>query len=299
MKKIGKVAVLLGGNSSEREVSLNSGEAVYEALKSRDIDVIKFDTKDNDLLRLKELNIKKAFIALHGKNGEDGVIQGVLEFLGIPYTGSLVKASVIGIDKYLCKLIWEKYNLLVPKYFLLNNASHLEYIGVELGYPLFIKPANEGSSVGVFKVMNLNDFKKRYEYLSKKYDLIIAEECLLGGEFACSILKGKALPITEIVTDREFYDYDAKYKSDSTKYYCPSRLTKAQEKQIQDIGLYAFELIGCKDFGRVDFLRSHKNGKFYLLEINTIPGMTSHSLLPKAANSIGLSYADLCLEILL
>lgn len=304
MMKICKVAVLFGGNSSEREVSLNSGKAIYDALKSCGFDVSCFDTKYSNLFELQQLNIDKAFIALHGKGGEDGVLQGALEFLGIPYTGSSVKASVIGMDKYLCKLIWAGAGLLVPNYFLLNSnidldSNHLDKIGKSLGYPLFIKPTDEGSSIGVFKIKNLVEFKTHYNYLSKKYNLIIAEECLSGGEFTCCILKDKVLPITEIVPVVEFFDYAAKYTSNETQYYCPARLSDKEVHLLQHISLEAFKLIGCKDFARVDFLRSHKDGKFYLLEINTIPGMTSHSLFPKSANLAGLSYVDLCLEILL
>ena len=297
MQDFGKVAVLMGGFSSEREVSLNSGAAIVAALQSRGIDAHPFDPKAQDIVQLKALGFQTAFNTLHGTYGEDGTVQGLLEALGVPYTGCGVMASAIGMDKYRTKLVWQGLGLPVPEFAVLHDNSDFAAIERELGLPLFVKPAVEGSSVGVVKVKEAGSLKAAYQSVKHLHGEILAERFIGGGEYTCAVLNGQALPSIHIIPATEFYDYEAKYNRDDTVYQCPSDLNEADEALMRSLSVRAFAAIGGQGWGRVDFLKD-TDGKLYLLEGNTLPGMTGHSLVPKAAAQSGLSFADLCVEIL-
>ena len=298
-KQFGKVAVLNGGFSSEREVSLDSGAAVLAALRSRGIDAHRFDPKEQDILQLKAQGFQVAFNVLHGTYGEDGTVQALLDSIGIPYTGCGMAASALGMDKYRCKLIWQALGLPVPDFAVLHDDTDFAAVKAELGLPMFVKPAAEGSSVGVVKVKQPGELPKVYRELRERHlhGEIIAERFIDGGEYTCAVLGQQALPSIRIIPATEFYDYDAKYFRDDTVYQCPSDLDAAGEAEIRRLAKAGFEAIGGRGWGRVDFLRS-QSGKLYLLEINTVPGMTGHSLVPKAAAQTGLDFADLCVEVL-
>lgn len=287
----------MGGFSAEREVSLNSGAAIVKALQSKGIDAHPFDPKHEDIMQLKALGFQTAFNTLHGTYGEDGTVQGVLEALGVPYTGCGVAASSIGMDKYRTKLIWKALGLPVPEFAVLHDDSDFEAIESELGLPLFVKPAVEGSSIGVVKVKEAGALKSAYESVKHLHGEILAERFIGGGEYTCGVLDRTALPSIRIIPATEFYDYEAKYNRDDTVYQCPSDLSEKDETLMRNLAVRAFDAIGGQGWGRVDFLRD-TDGKLYLLEINTLPGMTGHSLVPKAAAQSGLSFADLCVEIL-
>ena len=291
------MAVLMGGFSSERDVSLNSGAAIVAALQSRGIDAHPFDPKAQDIVQLKALGFQTAFNTLHGTYGEDGTVQGLLEALGVPYTGCGVMASAIGMDKYRTKLVWQGLGLPVPEFAVLHDNSDFAAIERELGLPLFVKPAVEGSSVGVVKVKEAGSLKAAYQSVKHLHGEILAERFIGGGEYTCAVLNGQALPSIHIIPATEFYDYEAKYNRDDTVYQCPSDLNEADEALMRTLSVRAFAAIGGQGWGRVDFLKD-TDGKLYLLEVNTLPGMTSHSLVPKAAAQSGLSFADLCVEIL-
>ena len=291
------MAVLMGGFSSEREVSLNSGAAIVAALQSRGIDAHPFDPKTQDIVQLKALGFQTAFNTLHGTYGEDGTVQGLLEALGVPYTGCGVMASAIGMDKYRTKLVWQGLGLPVPEFAVLHDDSDFAAIERELGLPLFVKPAVEGSSVGVVKVKEGGSLKAAYQSVKHLHGEILAERFIGGGEYTCAVLNGQALPSIHIIPATEFYDYEAKYNRDDTVYQCPSDLNEADEALMRTLSVRAFAAIGGQGWGRVDFLKD-TDGKLYLLEVNTLPGMTGHSLVPKAAAQSGLSFADLCVEIL-
>ena len=291
------MAVLMGGFSSEREVSLNSGAAIVAALQSRGIDAHPFDPKAQDVVQLKALGFQTAFNTLHGTYGEDGTVQGLLEALGVPYTGCGVMASAIGMDKYRTKLVWQGLGLPVPEFAVLHDNSDFAAIERELGLPLFVKPAVEGSSVGVVKVKEAGSLKAAYQSVKHLHGEILAERFIGGGEYTCAVLNGQALPSIHIIPATEFYDYEAKYNRDDTVYQCPSDLNEADEALMRSLSVRAFAAIGGQGWGRVDFLKD-TDGKLYLLEVNTLPGMTGHSLVPKAAAQSGLSFADLCVEIL-
>ena len=291
------MAVLMGGFSSEREVSLTSGAAIVAALQSRGIDAHPFDPKAQDIVQLKALGFQTAFNTLHGTYGEDGTVQGLLEALGVPYTGCGVMASAIGMDKYRTKLVWQGLGLPVPEFAVLHDNSDFAAIERELGLPLFVKPAVEGSSVGVVKVKEAGSLKAAYQSVKHLHGEILAERFIGGGEYTCAVLNGQALPSIHIIPATEFYDYEAKYNRDDTVYQCPSDLNEADEALMRSLSVRAFAAIGGQGWGRVDFLKD-TDGKLYLLEVNTLPGMTGHSLVPKAAAQSGLSFADLCVEIL-
>ena len=298
-KQFGKVAVLNGGFSSEREVSLDSGAAVLAALQSRGIDAHRFDPKEQNILQLKAQGFQVAFNVLHGTYGEDGTVQALLDSISIPYTGCGMAASALGMDKYRCKLIWQALGLPVPDFAVLHDDTDFAAVEAELGLPMFVKPAAEGSSVGVVKVKQPGELPKVYRELRERHlhGEIIAERFIDGGEYTCAVLGQQALPSIRIIPATEFYDYDAKYFRDDTVYQCPSDLDAVGEAEIRRLAKAGFEAIGGRGWGRVDFLRS-QSGKLYLLEINTVPGMTSHSLVPKAAAQTGLDFADLCVEVL-
>lgn len=295
----GKVAVLMGGFSAEREVSLNSGQAILAALQSKGINAHAFDPAQNDLQELKKQQFNCAFNILHGTYGEDGVVQGALEALGIRYTGCGVLASALGMDKYRCKLLWTAMDLPVPKYVVVNDESNFTEVVEQLGLPLFLKPAAEGSSVGVYKVKSIEELMQKYQHLrqQKLHGVILAEQAITGGEYTCAILNKSPLPTIRIIPKMEFYDYQAKYQSNDTVYLCPSDLNEQQEQQMRSLALQAFHAIDGRGCGRVDFLKDEL-GNLFILEVNTVPGMTEHSLLPKAAQQMGIDFADLCIEIL-
>ncbi|WP_293759694.1 D-alanine--D-alanine ligase [uncultured Aquitalea sp.] len=297
MKQYGKVAVMMGGGSAEREVSLMSGAGVLSALQSKGVDAHKFDPAEKPLSALKEEGFDRVFIILHGPFGEDGTLQGALETMGIPYTGCGVMASAICMDKWRTKLLWQGAGLPIPAFELLDDSSDFAAVEARLGLPLFVKPATEGSSIGVTKVKSAGDLKAAYEE-ARKYDkLVIAERFIGGGEYTCSIIGDEAYPTIKIEPATEFYDYQAKYFRDDTVYRCPSGLSEELEQRARDLALTAFRVVGGNGWGRVDFLMDEAGG-IYLLEVNTNPGMTSHSLVPMAARVRGLSYEDLCLKVL-
>jgi len=300
VKRFGKVAVLMGGRSDEREVSLKSGAAVLRALQAQGVDAQGFDPAERPLHELEGFD--RVFINLHGRFGEDGCIQGALELMQIPYTGSGVMASAIGMDKWRTKLLWRASNIATPDFELVTAQSDFAAVEARLGLPLFVKPANEGSSIGISKVKVAGGLQAAYELAAKADPLVIAEKFVGGGEYTVGIIgdaeRGfEALPIIRIVPKNEFYDFEAKYLRDDTEYLCPCGLSVEKEKQIQQEALQAFNAVGCRGWGRVDFLMD-ADGNHYFLEINTSPGMTDHSLVPMAAKAAGLSFEQLVIRIL-
>jgi D-alanine-D-alanine ligase len=297
----GKVAVLFGGTSAEREISLRSGNAVLAALRSRGVDAHAFDPAARPLSDLKAEGYARVFLILHGRGGEDGTAQGALEMLGIPYTGSGVMASAVGMDKWRTKLLWRGAGLPVPDYALLGADSDFAAVERQLGLPLFVKPANEGSSVGITKVKEPGALAQAYREAAKHDALVLAERYLGGGEFTVGMLgdgnEARALPVVRIVPATEFYDYEAKYFRDDTRYFCPSGLPPDKEAEMQALAKQAFTVLGCRGWGRVDVLLD-QDGTPHLLEINTAPGMTDHSLVPMAARAAGIEFPDLCLKVL-
>ncbi|MDH2918159.1 MAG: D-alanine--D-alanine ligase [Sideroxydans sp.] len=293
----GKVAVLFGGKSAEREVSLKSGAAVLAALQRSGVDAHAFDPAERNLQELYDQGFARAFIALHGRLGEDGTVQGALELLGIPYTGSGVLASALGMDKWRSKLVWQAAGLPIPKFQMLKADFDAAEVVKNLGLPLFVKPACEGSSVGISKVKSVGELAAAYAEAVKYDTLVMAESFVGGGEFTAAILGDTALPVIRIVPANEFYDFEAKYLRDDTRYLCPCELTAAQESEMQHLAKQAFALIGGQGWGRVDFLMS-EDGKPYVLEANTSPGMTDHSLVPMAARHAGISFEQLVLKVL-
>jgi D-alanine-D-alanine ligase len=297
MKKFGKVAVLFGGRSAEREVSLKSGAAVLAALQRSGVDARAFDPAQRDLHNLLDERFDRVFIALHGRYGEDGTVQGALELMGIPYTGSGVMASSIAMDKWRTKMIWQAAGLPIPDFMMLNENSDWSAVVARLGLPLFVKPANEGSSVGISKVKRVEDLRAAYLEAAKHDKLVIAESFVGGGEYTAAILNGRALPVIKIEPANEFYDYEAKYLRDDTRYLCPCGLSAEQEAEMQALAQQGFAVIGGQGWGRVDFLRG-TDGKAYLLEVNTSPGMTDHSLVPMAARQAGIAFEQLVVQVL-
>jgi D-alanine-D-alanine ligase len=295
--KFGKVAVLLGGKSAEREVSLKSGSMVLAALRKKGVDAHPFDPKERDLQDLLKERFARVFIALHGRFGEDGTVQGVLEWLGIPYTGSGVLASALAMDKLRTKRLWAAEGLPTASYEVLSKETDLKAAARRLGTPLFVKPASEGSSVGMTKVKKAAHLEEAYA-LAVNYDpVVIAEKFIDGPELTIGILGEQALPIIRIETPREFYDYEAKYIANDTRYLIPCGVPPAREKQLQALALRAFRALGCRGWGRVDLMLD-KRGRPFLLEVNTSPGMTDHSLVPMGARAVGISYEDLCVKVL-
>jgi D-alanine-D-alanine ligase len=293
----GKVAVLMGGISSEREVSLNSGAAVLAALLRCGIDAHAIDVDRNVINHLQSGKYQRAFNILHGTLGEDGVIQGALETLDIPYTGSGVLASALSMDKLRSRYVLRSGGLPTPKTKVLMQASDLASLESELGLPLVIKPNNQGSSVGVSKVSTAEQLQHAYEVASKLDQTVLAEQWIGGMELHAAILGDQALPLVRVRAAGEFYDYEAKYLSDTTQYHCPAGIDNALEQEIRNLALQAFALLGCRGWGRVDFLLDEDN-KPHVLEMNTLPGMTSHSLVPMAARQAGIDFDQLVMRIL-
>jgi D-alanine-D-alanine ligase len=299
MSDFGKVAVLFGGTSAEREVSLNSGARVLAALRGQGIDAHPFDPAEQPLDALKGYD--RAFIALHGRHGEDGTIQGALELMHIPYTGSGVMASALGMDKFRTKLLWQAAGLPIPEYALLAADSDFADIEDELGLPIFVKPAHEGSSIGITKVAEHGRLREAWAEAARHDPLVIAERGVMGGEYTVGIIgRGAdmvALPIIRIEPATDWYDYEAKYNRDDTRYLCPCGLPEAKEMEIRKGALEAFRILGGRGWGRVDFLMDEE-GNHCFLEVNTSPGMTDHSLVPMAARVAGMDYPALVRRVL-
>ena len=303
---LGKVAVLMGGTSAEREVSLMSGAGVLQALRARGVDAHAFDPAHTELCELKRAGYARCFIALHGRHGEDGSVQGALELLGIPYTGSGVMASSIAMDKVMTKRVWLAEGLPTPRYVWLaperQNRETVRTVPDELGLPLIVKPPREGSSIGVTKVRGYSDMQDAVA-LSVRYDPdVLCEEFIEGEEVTCPVLgagvHARVLPVIRIVAPEGAYDYQNKYFTDEVKYQVPSGLPAAEEREIQRIVLQAYRTLGCRGWGRADLMIRASDRKPFLLEMNTSPGMTSHSLVPMAARAAGISYEDLCWQLL-
>ncbi|MBA5688417.1 D-alanine--D-alanine ligase [Rugamonas apoptosis] len=301
-KALGKVGVLFGGRSAERDVSIMSGTGVLQALQSQGVDAHAFDPGQRSLAELAAEQFDRVFIALHGRFGEDGSMQGALEQLGIPYTGSGVMACAVGMDKIYTKIVWLMHGLPTPRYAVLDANSDLDQVAADLGLPLIVKPPHEGSTIGITKVSAAADFKAAYDIAAALDDSVLAEEFVTGREFTVAVLgqgaTARALPIVEIVAPEGNYDYQNKYFTDDTKYYCPAALDEATTAEMQRIAVEAYRVLGCEGWGRVDVLLRERDNKPFLLEVNTSPGMTTHSLVPMAARATGISYEQLCVEIL-
>ncbi len=293
----GKVAVLMGGRSAEREISLKSGTMVLAALKRKGVDAHAFDPREQSIEQLVAQRFQRVFIALHGRFGEDGTVQGALEYLGIPYTGSGVMASALAMDKWRTKLVWLASGIPTPVYELLTADSDAVDVVARLGLPLMIKPAREGSSIGITKVESVEKFDAAYALAAKLDDTVIAEQFIAGREVTAAVLGHDALPLVRIEAPQGNYDYHNKYFGNDTQYHCPSGLPAELEKQIQQQALEAFRVIGCQGWGRLDVMLDAENRPWFL-EVNTIPGMTDHSLVPMAARASGVAFDDLVLRIL-
>ena len=310
---LGKVAVLLGGTSAEREISLMSGGGVLAALQSLGVDAIGFDPAERDLSELKREGVARCFIALHGRHGEDGTVQGALEMLGIAYTGSGVMASAVAMDKVMTKRLWLAEGLPTPRHVWLEPGAlqdesvvnRLRCVAAELGLPLIVKPPREGSSIGVTKVVSHGDIDQHLldaVTLAARYDAdVLCEEFIAGEEVTCPVLgegaSARALPVVRIRAPEGAYDYQNKYFTDSVTYHCPSGLPEAEEREIQRLAVAAYRALGCRGWGRADLMIRASDRKPFLLEMNTSPGMTSHSLVPMSARALGLPYDQLCLLI--
>jgi D-alanine-D-alanine ligase len=297
MKHLGKVAVLMGGPSAEREISLLSGTGVLAALREKGVDAHAFDPSVHSLFDLPREKFDRVFIALHGRFGEDGTVQGVLETMKIPYTGSGVMGSALAMDKWRTKLVWMSSGIPTPKYRLLTPQSDWVKVIDELKLPLIVKPAREGSSIGITKVMTANELPAAFQLAYKLDSLVIAEEFIEGQELTASIVNGESLPLIRIEAPEGKYDYQNKYFTNDTKYHCPAGVRPELEDEIRAVALKAFRVLGCDGWGRADLILT-RDGRYGFLEMNTSPGMTGHSLVPIAGRAIGLSYPDLCVRIL-
>ena len=295
--EFGRVAVMLGGGSSEREVSLDTGAAVLAALQSRGVDAHAWDPAENSIPEFAAAGFDRVWIALHGPGGEDGALQGALQWLDMPYTGSGVMASSLAMDKVRSKHLFRAAGLPTPAYSVISDRAHAVLALDELGLPLILKPAGQGSSVGMSKVFEQNDLDEAVELALSFGEPAIAEECIVGDEVTVAVLQGEALPSIRIETPRVFYDYRAKYESERTKYVCPGTDSEAEERRYTGLAVAAFQELGCTGWGRVDFMTG-SDGEPQILEVNTVPGMTSHSLVPMAAKQTGLEFDELCWRIL-
>jgi D-alanine-D-alanine ligase len=295
--EFGRVAVLYGGSSAEREISLLTGAAVLAGLQRRGVAAVGFDPQQRALAELRSEGFARAWIALHGPGGEDGTVQGALEFLGIPYTGSGVAGSAIGMDKLRCKRLAAAVGVPTPEFVVLRHPADLELALQRLGLPLIVKPASQGSSVGMTRVERAVDLPAAWRAATQHEPVAFAEPWITGGEYTVGILQGQALPSIRIETPRAFYDYEAKYFRDDTRYFCPSGLPAAAEQQLARLALAAFEVCGAEGWGRADFMMDQA-GQALLLEINTVPGMTDHSLVPMAARAAGINFDELVWRIL-
>lgn len=295
--QFGKVAVLMGGISAEREVSLASGNAILKSLLASGVNAEALDASPENIGSLKSAGFDRAFIALHGRWGEDGVVQGALQSINMPFTGSNVLGCALAMDKVKSKQIWQTLGLPTAKYRVLKSEADLDGLAEDLGLPLFLKPAREGSSVGVGKVQKTDDLLTSYQATAAIGDDVLAEQFISGAELTCAVLNGQALPVVRMNTRNEFYDYEAKYQSNDTQYFCPAGLSNEVEEKVRALAINAFEALDCNGWGRVDVMLDDKEQPL-LLEVNTVPGMTDHSLVPMAAKVAGLSFDDLVLQIL-
>jgi D-alanine-D-alanine ligase len=293
----GRVAVMLGGDSSEREVSLDTGTAVLKALLSRGVDAHAWDPADKSMAEFAAAGFDRVWIALHGPGGEDGALQGALQWLNLPYTGSGVMASAIAMDKVRSKHLFRAAGIPTPDYAVASSQAEASVAAEQIGFPLIIKPSGQGSSVGMSKVFDRSELNDAVDLALQYGNEILIEQCITGDEFTVAILQGRALPSIRIVTPRVFYDYRAKYESDRTEYICPGTEDAADERQYRDIALAAFSELGCEGWGRVDFMTGADRQPL-VLEVNTVPGMTSHSLVPMAARESGMGFDELCWRIL-
>lgn len=297
-RRLGRVGVLFGGQSSEREISLQSGAAVISALKEAGIDPVVIDVGANAINDIQAAQLDRAFIALHGPGGEDGRIQAVLEYLQIPYTGSDVQSSALAMDKLRSKQLWRGVGLPTPDFAVLQADTDWKTILESLGGEVMVKPAHEGSSIGMSRVQSAEELQAAYQNAAKYDGSVLVERVITGGEYTVAILDGKALAPIKLETDHRFYDFDAKYLAEDTRYLCPCGLDEAKEKALRELALNAFNALGCRGWGRVDVM-ADAGQNFYLLEVNTVPGMTSHSLVPMAAKAEGLSFTQLVMAVLL
>jgi D-alanine-D-alanine ligase len=294
---LGKVAVLMGGPSAEREISLISGKAVLAALQSRGVDAHAFDPAERELFELKREGFQRAFIALHGRFGEDGTVQGALEVMRLPYTGSGVMASALAMDKWRTKLVWHAAGIPTPRFAMVDRGTRWDSIAELLGLPVIVKPSREGSTIGLTKVARVDELPAAYELAARYDDLVLAEEFVPGKELTASILGEVALPLVRIEAPRGNYDYQNKYFTDETRYYCPAGIDVRVDDEIRAAALRSFRMLGCRGWGRADVML-RPDGSWSFLEMNTAPGMTGHSLVPIAARAAGIDYADLCVRIL-
>lgn len=295
--EFGRVALLLGGNSSEREVSLDTGNAVLGALQGRGINVTAWDPGEKTMSEFADAGFDRAWIALHGAGGEDGALQGCLEWLGVPYTGSGVMASALAMDKVRSKHVFRTVGIPTPDYAAIKSPDEASIAAEQLGFPLFVKPACQGSSVGMSKVFERAELNDAIALALQYDDTALVEPCIIGDEFTVGILQGEALPTIRIATPRVFYDYRAKYESDRTEYICPGTQSPEEETLYRELALAAFSELGCSGWGRVDFMTGD-DGQPLVLEVNTVPGMTSHSLVPMGAKQVGVDFEELCWRIL-
>lgn len=297
-KEFGKVAVLMGGTAAEREVSLRSGAAVLAALQAQGVDAHGIDfTGGESLMQLLKSGFDRVFIALHGRGGEDGQLQGALQTIAMPYTGSGVLGSALGMDKLRCKQLWHGAGLPTPKFLRVSENSDFNAVVHELGLPLMVKPAHEGSSIGMSKVTDPAQLASAVRQAADRDDVVLVESWVTGREYTVAILNGVALPPIRLETPNDFYDYEAKYQTNTTRYHCPCGLSAVDEARLQQLALQAFTLAGTSGWGRVDVMEDQR-GNFWLLEVNTVPGMTDHSLVPMAAKAAGLSFDALVWQIL-
>jgi D-alanine-D-alanine ligase len=297
VKAFGRVAVLYGGKSAEREVSLKSGAAVIDALSTAGVDVVAIDVGDDLLARLQSEKIDRAFIILHGRGGEDGSMQGLLECLGIPYTGSGILASALAMDKLRTKQVWQSLGIPTPRHAVLASESDCLQASTELGFPLIVKPAHEGSSIGMAKVNSAQELVAAWKDAAKYDSQVLVEQWIHGPEFTIAVLRGQVLPPIALGTPHVFYDYDAKYIANDTQYRIPCGLDSVKEQELIDLTARACDAIGIEGWGRLDVMQDEQ-GRFWLLEVNTAPGMTDHSLVPMAARAAGLDFQQLVLAIL-
>ncbi|WP_317930919.1 D-alanine--D-alanine ligase [Halioxenophilus sp. WMMB6] len=295
--KFGRVGVLYGGTSSEREVSLQSGEAVYQALLNAGVEVVALDLQQDPISAIQQAQIDRAFIALHGPGGEDGAIQALLTIMGIGYTGSGVQASALAMDKLKTKYVLQALAIPTPPFAVLSADSDWVAVMNKLGGAAMVKPAHEGSSIGMSKVHSAAELQQAYQMASQYDRAVFAEALITGAEYTVAILGGQSLPAIKLETDNAFYDYDAKYISNETRYLCPCGLSGEPAERLQSLALASFQALDCRGWGRVDFM-ADSDGNFFVLEVNTVPGMTSHSLVPMAAKAVGLSFDELCVKIL-
>jgi len=302
VEQFGRVAVIYGGLSSERTISLKSGSAVLAGLQRAGVNAFGIDLggedgQENPFTQLADAEFDRAFLILHGPGGEDGTLQGALELLGKPYTGSGVAASALGMDKVRCKQLWAGAGLPTPDYVIMNEATDPEQVGAQLGWPVFVKPAHEGSSIGITKAEDVASLRSAYQAAAELDDLVLAERWMSGAEFTVGVLAGEALPVIKLETPHDFYDFNAKYEADDTRYEFAHGLTEVEEATLKQLVVEAFNVAGCSGWGRVDVMQDG-DGRFQLLEVNTAPGMTDHSLVPMAAAQHGIPFEQLVVDIL-